>query len=69
MTDKERALRILTIQPTDLSRWMKLCRRLVNEVRIAHPAYPPLTETQLMSYVKRLVPEIRSMIDADDKPV
>ncbi len=61
MTEEERFLRLLTLRPEDLSRWTKLCRTVIQEVRIAHPGYPPLTEMQLMSYVKRMLPKIRAM--------
>lgn len=67
MTKEERILRLLTIQPTDLSIWMKLCRRLNTQVATAHPNYPRLQDMQVMSYVKRLLPEIRAMIAVFEK--
>ena len=60
---EERIQRILTLRPEDLSRWTRLCRALILEVRQAHPNYPPLTEMQLLSYVKRLLPRIRTMMN------
>jgi hypothetical protein len=66
MTDKERILRLLTIRPEDLRRWSKLCRDVLKQVAIAHPDYPVLRDAQLMSIVKRLLPEIRAMIRADE---
>ena len=68
MTEDERALRLLTIRPEDLSRWTRLCRTVIQEVRIAHPNYPPLTEIQLMSYVKRMLPRVRAMIAEPPPP-
>ena len=62
MISEERVLRILTIRPTDLSRWSKICHRVNQQVASAHPEYPRLQDTQLMSYVKRLLPEIRAMV-------
>jgi hypothetical protein len=64
MISRETVLRALTIQQTGLSKWAKVCRRVNNLVGIAHPNYPLLTDAQLMSYVKRLLPEIRAMIAA-----
>ena len=64
MISREHILRALTIGPRGLSKWSKVCRRVNNQVAIAHPAYPVLTDSQLMSYVKRLLPEIRAMIAA-----
>ena len=58
MTDKDRILRMLTIRPEDLSKWAKLCRGVQKQVAAAHPDYPILGHAQLMSMVKRLLPEI-----------
>jgi hypothetical protein len=68
MTKKERILRLLTIKPTDLSRWTRFCRQINSQIAAAHPNYPRLDEMQVLSYVKRMLPEIRAMIvrmDAD----
>jgi hypothetical protein len=62
MMSQERVLRILTIRPEDLSRWSKVCRKVNKQVTDAHPEYPRLQHMQLMSYVKRLLPEIRAMV-------
>jgi hypothetical protein len=67
MISRERVLRELTIRPTDLSKWTKLCRRINAQVESAHPDYPRLRDMQLMSHVKRLLPEIRAMISAIDE--
>lgn len=39
-----------------------LCRKIGVEMQHAHPTYPHLNEMQLLSFVKRLLPEIRAMI-------
>jgi hypothetical protein len=65
MTEKERALRLLTIRPEDLRAWHRMCREVTKEVAAAHPNYPALTETQLLSFVKRLLPRVRALIAAD----
>ena len=62
MIEAESVVRLLTIKPEDLSRWTKLCRGVVRQVDDAHPNYPRLRETQLLSYVKRLLPHIRTMV-------
>jgi hypothetical protein len=67
MIPQERVLRLLTIKPADLSKWTRLCNRLNNQAAAAHPEYPVLRDMQLMSFVKRLLPEIRTMIAAIDK--
>ena len=67
MTDQDRILRLLTIRPEDLGRWARLSRGVLKQVAIAHPEYPALRDYQMMSIVKRLLPEIRAMILADEK--
>ena len=52
MISEERALRMLTIQPTDLSKWTKVCSRVNKQMAAAHPDYPLLRDMQLLSYVK-----------------
>jgi hypothetical protein len=42
--------------------WARLCRKVDKQVANAHPAWPPLGDMRLLSYVKRLLPEIRTMI-------
>jgi hypothetical protein len=66
MTKEERILRLLTIQPTDLAMWTRLCRKVNKQIANSHPKYPPLEDMQVLSYVKRLLPEIRAMIAAID---
>jgi hypothetical protein len=66
MISRQRVLRELTIRPIDLSKWSKVCRRVSVQVETAHPESPLLRDMQLMSYVKRLLPEIRAMIAAMD---
>lgn len=69
MSDRNRILRMLTIQPQDMSRWMCVCQRVHRSTYHVHPNYPALTDMQLMSFVKRLLPEIRTMIsNLDDSP-
>lgn len=67
MISKERALRMLTIKPTDLAMWTTVCRRVNKQVAAAHPEYPCLQDMQFLSYVKRLLPEIRAMITTMDE--
>ena len=67
MISEERVLRMLTIKPTDLSKWTKVCNRINKQVAAAHPEYPSLRDMQLMSYVKRLLPEIRAMVPIIDE--
>ena len=62
MITEQRVLRLLTIQPSDLAMWTSLCRKVDKQVANAHPAWPPLGDMRLLSYVKRLLPEIRTMI-------
>jgi hypothetical protein len=62
MTETKRVLEILTIRPQDLSTWTKLCRKVTNEVAIAHPDYPTLSETQLLSFIKRMLPDLRARV-------
>ncbi len=74
MNDRDHIIRLLTIHPEDLSRWTRLCQKVGREMHLAHPNYPHLNEMQLMSFVKRLLPEIRAMIsgmddNADGPPV
>lgn len=70
MTEHERIIRALTIMPEDLGRWTRICRKVGGDLYRAHPEYPRLTEMQLLSFVKRLLPEIRVMISnsGDDTP-
>jgi hypothetical protein len=66
VTTEQRVLRLLTIQPSDLAMWTRLCRKVDKQVAEAHPAWPPLGDMRLLSYVKRLLPEIRTMIRGID---
>ncbi len=66
MNDRDRIIRLLTIHPEDLSRWTRLCQKVSREVHLVHSDYPHLNEMQLMSFVKRLLPEIRAMISSVD---
>jgi len=59
-------MRRLTIGPNGLGPWMRVCRKVGKELYAAHPEYPRLSDTQLMSFVKRLLPEIREIIASVD---
>ena len=67
MTQLERISRILKIQPQDLALWTRLCRNVNKQIAMAHPDYPRLEDMQLLSFVKRLLPEIRSMMESPDR--
>ena len=67
MVSEERVLRMLTIKPGDLSKWTKVCRRVNKQIAVAHPENPCLQDMQLLSYVKRLLPEVRAMISTIDE--
>jgi hypothetical protein len=67
MVSREQVLRMLTIKPEDLAVWTRVCRGLNKQMATAHPRYPGLSDMQLLSYVKRLLPEIRAMISLIDK--
>ena len=62
MTDRERIIRLLTIEPGDLRRWTRACQKVCKELYLAHPEYPRLNEMRLTSFVKRLLPEIRAVV-------
>lgn len=66
MTDREGTLRLLTIRPEDLRRWTMVCRKVGKDLYGSHPDYPRLDDMQLLSLVKRLLPEIRAMIASGD---
>lgn len=53
----------LTISPTDLSDYTKMCDRVLKEIKITHPEYPRLTPIELLSYVKRLLPMLRERVN------
>ena len=65
--EREKILRLLTIEPTDLALWTRLCRKAARELYVAHPDYPRLTEMQFLSFVKRLLPEIRALVSGIDR--
>jgi hypothetical protein len=64
MVSRESVSRMLTIRPGDLSTWIKVCRRVNKQVAAAHPESPSLQDMQLLSFVKRLLPEIRAMMSS-----
>jgi hypothetical protein len=69
MTEEARLNRILKIQPGDLALWTKLCHKVNKQVASAHPDYPRLDDMQLLSFVKRLLPELRAMISSVDRSI
>ena len=66
-SDNEKILRLLTIAPTDLGVWIRLCRKVARDLYDAHPDYPRLSDMQLLSFVKRLLPEIRALVSNVDE--
>lgn len=66
MNEQDRIMQLLTIQPEDLGRWTRICRKVGAALYRAHPDYPYMTDRQLLSFVKRILPEIRAMIAEAD---
>lgn len=60
-TYEERVRNVLALQGNQ-ALWMRVCRNVNKQMAIAHPEYPRLDDMQLMSFVKRLLPEIRALI-------
>ena len=63
--DDHPELRILKLRPENMGFWIRACRKVAREVAKVHPDYPVLTDAQLLSFVKRLLPEARAHVMAE----